>query len=230
MEPLAALAEIARRAVIPVELGRALQDAVELAAGALEAPHATVLELSPDGDDMRLRAGVGWEEDAIGHPVDPMPEGYIAFTLNSAEPVVVDDIVAERRFAASPVLEDLGIRTSAAVRIPGTGDRPFGVVGMHRTEPRPFTAADVALLAGTATILTSVIARHRRAIDINDAVLQSLVVARYGFQQGRPDALAMLDDAIVRTRALVSAMLGENAGAALPGDLRRRDPVVTPEP
>jgi len=229
MEPLAALAEIARRAVMPMELGKALQDAVEIAAETLGVPHATVLELSPAGSDVRLRAGVGWEEGAIGHTVDPMTGGYIAFTLASAEPVIVDDLAAETRFVASPVLADLGVRASAAVRIPGTDDRPFGVVGMHRTEPRPFSDADVALMAGTATILTSVIARHRRAIDINDAVLQSLVVARYGLQQGRPEAMATLDEAIAQTRALVSEMLGEDAGAALPGDLRRRSAAaVTP--
>lgn len=221
MEPLAALAEIGRRSIMPVELGAALQDAVEITAATLDVPHATILELDPGGEDVRLRAGVGWAQGAIGHTVDPMPGGYVAFTLASAEPVVVDDLAAETRFAASPVLDDLGVRSSAAVRIPGTEARPFGVIGLHRTEHRPFTLDEIAFTAGVAAILTSVIARHRRAIEINDDVLQALVVAHYGLQQGRPEALAMLDEAIARTRALISQMLGESAGAALPGDLRR---------
>src|SRR4051794_28122287 len=124
MDALAALAQLARRAVVPAELGHVLQDAVAVLAGVLGLEHATVMELAPEGDDVRLRAGIGWEEGVIGRTVDAMPGGYVAYALAHAEPVVVDDLGTETRFVPSPVLLSAGIRSSVAVRIRGTGQRP----------------------------------------------------------------------------------------------------------
>src|SRR5919112_5220380 len=109
----------------------ALQEAVELIARALAVEHVTVLELAPRGDDVRLRAGVGWGEGAIGHTVAAMPGGYVRFTLDSPAPVIVEDLASETRFTPSPALLDAGIRSSAAVRIPGRDERPYGVIGAH---------------------------------------------------------------------------------------------------
>lgn len=210
----------------------ALQEAVELIARALAVEHVTVLELAPHGDDVRLRAGVGWEEGVIGHTVDAMPGGYVRFTLDADEPVIVEDLGTEQRFAPSPVLLGAGIRSSAAVRIPGRDGRPYGVIGAHATARRRFAEADVAFLASMGRILSSVIARHRQAVEINDEILQALLVAHYAAQQQRPEAAMLLEQAIARTRALVTAMLDEGGGTALPGDLRRGDAtrLSPPEP
>lgn len=206
----------------------ALQEAVLLIARALAVEHVTVLELAPQGEDVRLRAGVGWEEGAIGHTVDAMPGGYVRFTLDAADPVIVEDLESETRFAPSPVLLGAGIRSSAAVRIPGRGGRPYGVIGAHSTTARRFGPDEIAFLGGMGRVLSLVIAHHRQAIEINDEILQSLLVAHYAAQQGRPEASALLEQAIARTRGLVSAILEEAGETALPGDLRRGGPAGPP--
>ena len=206
----------------------ALQAAVELIARVLAVEHVTVLELAPRGEDVRLRAGIGWEQGVIGHTVDAMPGGYVRFTLDAVEPVIVEDLASETRFAPSPVLLDAGIRSSAAVRIPGRGERPYGVIGAHAMRDRRFGPDDVAFLGGMSSILSSVIARHRQAIEINDEILQALLVAHYAAQQGRPEAAELLQRAIDRTRALVSAMLEEGGSRPLPGDVRRDAPAGPP--
>jgi GAF domain-containing protein len=199
----------------------ALQDAVELIARSLRVEHVTVLELAPQSEDVRLRAGVGWEEGVIGHTVDAMPGGYVRFTLDATEPVIVEDLATEERFTPSPVLLGAGIRASAAVRIPGRGERPYGVIGAHSTARRTFGSDEIAFLADMAGILSSVIARHRQAVEINDEILQAMIVAHYAAQQGRPEAAELLERAIARTRSLVSEMLDEGGAVSLPGDLRR---------
>src|SRR3954454_882520 len=178
MDALGALAELARRAVVPAELGRVLQDAVELLGTVLDVEHATVMELAPEGEDVRLRAGIGWEEGVIGRTVDAMPSGYVAYALAQPEPVVVEDLAAETRFAPSPVLLEAGIRSSVAVRINGTAQRPYGVLGAHTARPRRFGEDELAVMDAVATVLTSAIARHRQAVEINDELLQTLVLAR----------------------------------------------------
>lgn len=223
----AALAELGGRIIAPAELGRVLQGAVELVAESMEVEHATVLELSPDGREVRLRAGVGWEERDIGHQVDAMPGGHVRFVLDSADPVIVDDLANEPRFETSPLLLGEGVRASLAVRIPGAGALPFGVIGVHTARERRFTPEDGQFLEGVATMLASAISRHRRAIEMNDEILQTLVLAQYALRHGRDDAGALLDKAIGHTRAMISRLLGETesgVSTTLPGDLRRQAP------
>ena len=228
MDALAALADIARRAVAPTELGDVLQHAVVVLGAELDCEHATVLELAPEGDDVRLRAGIGWEQGFVGRTVDAMPGGYVAFALASDVPVVVPDRAAETRFAPSPVLLDTGVRSSIAVRIPGTGARPYGVVGVHSERPRAFTADEIGLVSAVAVVLTSAIARHRQAIEINDELLQTLVLAHYAEVQRRPDVADLITQAIGQTQALINTLLGAPAAPPLPGDLRRVRPAVSP--
>jgi GAF domain-containing protein len=222
-----ALAELGRRVITPMELGRILQGAIELVAETLGAQHATVLELSPDGHDLRLRAGVGWEEGAIGHRVALAPGAQVSYVLDASEAVIVDDLRSEDRFEASPILLGLGVRASLAVRIPAPGQRPFGVIGAHSTEQGVFSAQDGQFLAGVAGVLSSAIARHRRAIEMNDEILQTLVLAQYALHQGRDDTAALLDKAVAHTRSMITRLLGDSEGGqmgTLPGDLRRQAP------
>src|SRR4051794_17180953 len=221
MDALGALAELARRAVVPAELGRVLQDAVEVLGAVLVVEHATVMELAPEGADVRLRAGVGWEEGIIGRTVDAMPGGYVAYALGRTAPVVVEDLASETRFAPSPVLLSAGIRSSVAVCIRGTGERPYGVLGAHTARQRRFSDEDLAFMDAVATLLTSAIARHRQAVEINDEILQTLVLAGYAQRQGRDDAGRLLEQAIAQTRALINDLLGDPSHPPLPGDLRR---------
>jgi GAF domain-containing protein len=219
-----ALAELGRRVVAPQELGRVLQGAVELIADTLEVEHATVLELSPDGDEVRMRAGVGWQEREIGHRVEATPGGYVAYVLDAGEPVIVEDLAAEGRFLPSPELLDAGVRASVAVCIPGPADQPYGVLGVHTTRERGFTGVDGQFLEGVANVLASAISRHRRAIEMNDEILQTLVLAQYALRNGSGEAAPLLDKAIGQTRAMITRLLGGPQGGTLPGDLRRRSP------
>ncbi len=62
-------------------------------------------------------------------------------------------------------------------------------------------------------------ARHRRAFELNDGVLQGLVVAQYALRSGHLDlALDAVSRALERSRELVSAELAENV---VPGSLAR---------
>jgi GAF domain-containing protein len=219
------LAELARRALERPDVASVMRDAIELVAHALDVGHVTILELSPADERLRLRAGVGWGDGVVGTTVDAMPGGHVAYTLASSEPVVVDDLAQEQRFAISPQLVDAGVRSSLSVRIPSGGPVPFGVIGAHATERRSFSAGEIALVEGIAAIVGAAIANQRRALEVHDGVLQALVVAHYSLGAGDVDAAA----AAVRAahegaRSLVEHLLGDLSTEPLPGDLRRRAP------
>jgi GAF domain-containing protein len=200
-------------------------DAVDLVARALRVEHVTILELSPADGRLRLRAGVGWGGGIVGTTVDAMPEGHVAYTLASAEPVVVTDMAAEQRFAVSPQLLSAGVCSSLSVRIPSGGEVPFGVIGAHATEAREFADREIALVEGVAAIVGAAIANQRRALDVHDGVLQSLVVAHYSLGTGDVEAAAdAIRAAHEEARALVEELLGDITTEPLPGDLRRAKP------
>jgi GAF domain-containing protein len=216
------LAELARRALERPDAVSVMRDAIELVARALEVKHVTILELSPADERLRLRAGVGWGDGVVGTTVNAMPGGHVAYTLASAEPVVVDDLGGEQRFAISPQLIDAGVRSSLSVRIPSGGPVPFGVIGAHATEARSFSAGEVALVERIAAIVGAAIANQRRALDVHDGILQALVVAHYSLGAGDVDAAAgAVRAAHEEARSLVEHLLGDVNTEPLPGDLRR---------
>src|SRR5262249_17511890 len=71
--------------------------------------------------------------------------------------------------------------------------------------------------------------RERRALQINDAIVQGLVVAKYAVQGGHlSDASRALDETLRRARELISDQLDEVArgrgGTLRAGDLVRDEP------
>jgi GAF domain-containing protein len=219
------LADLARRALERPDAVSVMCDAVDLVARALRVEHVTILELSPADGRLRLRAGVGWGGGIVGTTVDAMPGGHVAYTLASAEPVVVTDMAAEQRFAVSPQLLSAGVCSSLSVRIPSGGEVPFGVIGAHATEAREFADREIALVEGVAAIVGAAIANQRRALDVHDGVLQSLVVAHYSLGTGDVEAAAdAIRAAHEEARALVEELLGDITTEPLPGDLRRAKP------
>ena len=221
------LAEFARRALERPDAVSVMDDAVALLAGELGVEHVTVLELGPGDDLLRLRAGVGWGDGVPGTSVDAMPGGHVAFTLASAEPVVVADMASEDRFDVSPQLLDAGVRSSLSVRIPSGGAVPYGVIGAHTTEAREFGAHEVGIAKGVAAVVGAAIANQRRALEVHDGVLQALVVAHYALDTGDADKAARaIRTAHDGARSLVEELLGPSSTEPLPGDLRRRAPAA----
>jgi GAF domain-containing protein len=219
------LAELARRALECPDAVSVMGAAVALVARALDAEHVTILELGPGDECLRLRAGIGWGGGVAGTTVNVMPGGHIAYTLTSAEPVVVAELADETRFSVSPQLLEAGVRSSLSLRIPSRDDVPYGVIGAHTTQARTFAAGDVGLVQGVAAIVGGAIANQRRALEVHDGVLQALVVAHYALGTGdATGAATAIRTAHEGARALVEDLLGPSSTEPLPGDLRRTSP------
>jgi two-component sensor histidine kinase len=138
-----------------------LQRVTETAADVLDVPLTKVLQLSNTADQLLLRAGVGWQEGLVGHAtVGVEQDSQAGYTLLHGKPVVVSDLKTETRFSGPPLLHDHGVRSGMSVVIPGSGARPFGVLGIHTPEHRSFDEADCDFLLSLANIIASS-ARHQ---------------------------------------------------------------------
>jgi PAS domain S-box-containing protein len=156
-----AVVELGQQALAHADLGDLMEDAVGSVAEVLDIEYAKVLELLPGGEELLVRAGVGWNEGVVGRAtVDATRDAQAGYTLLSDEPVVVEDLRSEPRFRGHPLLHEHGVVSGMTVII-RPGGRPFGVLGAHTRERRTFTADDVNFLKAVANVLAAAIDRER---------------------------------------------------------------------
>ncbi len=151
-----ALARIGALALTEGQFGAVLDRATEILSDALSVPLTKVLQFADDADRLLLRAGVGWADGLVGKAqVGIERESQAGYTLLASTPIVVDDLSTETRFDGPALLRDHKVRSGMSVTIPGSGARPFGVLGVHSTEPVQFDAVDVDFLSSVANVIAA---------------------------------------------------------------------------
>jgi PAS domain S-box-containing protein len=165
----AIVAELSQLALSGLDLTTLFSEAVTLVAQCLQVEYCKLLELLPDGNTFLLRAGVGWHEGLVGYAtVGVEMDSQAGYTLNSTEPVVVDDLAKETRFTDLHLLHDHQVVSGASVIIHGR-ERPFGVLGAHTTKQRSFNRDDIYFLRSVANVLATAIERQL----VEDALRES---------------------------------------------------------
>ena len=163
----AAIADLGHRALRGIDLPALFDEAVELVARTLNVEFSKVQELLPDAKALMLRAGMGWKEGLVGHAiVEAGPESQAGYTLASEHPVIVPNLMEEKRFVPSPLLADHDVVSGLSVIISGKG-RPFGVLSAHTVRSRSFTGDDVNFLEAVGNVLAAAIERKRAEEDLH---------------------------------------------------------------
>lgn len=155
-----AVAALALRALKGADLPSLMDEAVVSVARALAAPNCAILELLPGGDAFLLRAGVGWKAGQVGRAtVGTRTESHAGYTLLSAEPVIVEDLVTETRFRGPELLREHEIVSGMSVIIPGR-ERPYGVLAVHTKQRRKFSRDDIHFAQAVANVLAMAVERE----------------------------------------------------------------------
>ncbi|MCP3868615.1 MAG: PAS domain S-box protein [Gammaproteobacteria bacterium] len=164
----AGVANLGQSALAGIDVDELCDQAVILAAEGLQVDFTKVLELVPGGEELFLRAGVGWEEGIVGEAmVGAGKDSQPGYTLFSNEPVVVEDLRQETRFSGPALLDDHGVVSGISIVIPGRG-KPFGVFGIHTIEKRIFSKEDINFLQAVSNILAAEIERKRAETALQD--------------------------------------------------------------
>ncbi|OAB63863.1 hypothetical protein AY599_18650 [Leptolyngbya valderiana BDU 20041] len=151
---------------------------VRIVSRTLDCPMCKVLELTDDQKGLLLLAGVGWHDGLIGKATVPNDRGSQAgYTLEASGPVVVGDLQAETRFQGPALLTDHAVRSGISVIIFGATGKPYGVLGVHSTEPRAFDEHQVAFVQQMANVLGVALQRLAaiREVDESRRTLQSII-------------------------------------------------------
>ena len=164
----AAVAQLGRLALAQTDVQAVMDEAATLVVRTLEVEFCEVLELLPDTQALRLRAGVGWHEGLVGHAtVGAETSSHGGYTLLSRKPVIVEDLRTERRFIA-PLLQDHNVVSGVSVII-HEQHQAFGVLGAHTARQRVFTADDINFLQSIANVIAEAIAAARAEAQLREA-------------------------------------------------------------
>jgi PAS domain S-box-containing protein len=185
----AVVAELGLRALVNDDLQLLMDEAVTLVGHTLDLDHSKIVELLPSGDELLLRAAVGWDQELIGKATEAA--GYdseAGYTLRSDGPVIVEDLSTERRFSSSDLVLDEEMVSCISVIIHGA-EKPFGVLSAHTAVRRSFSEDDINFMQAIANVLAISIERwqaqekleevreterSRIARDLHDDALQDL--------------------------------------------------------
>ncbi|HEX2281517.1 MAG TPA: helix-turn-helix domain-containing protein, partial [Thermomicrobiales bacterium] len=106
---------------------------------------------------LRVCAAIGWPNDAKTRaPLSPSATSHAQYTLQSKDPVIINDVRTDARFSMSETLRDHGIRSGISVTIPGHG-KPWGVLDAHSTQVGAFSVNDLGFLYSVANVLATAI-------------------------------------------------------------------------
>ena len=156
----AVVAELGQRALHSDRYENVLDEAVTLVAQVLDVDYCNVMELLPGGEELLLRAGVGWKEGYLGQAKVKSRDSQSGYTIRSDRPVIVDDAATETRFVPLPLLFGESVVSSMSVVI-STSEGPYGALGVHTRHRRTFTEDEVNFLQAVANVLGSAIERQR---------------------------------------------------------------------
>ena len=154
------VAKLGLRALGTFDVDGVIQEAVAQLAKTLGVNFCQLLELQADCD-WKMRAGVGWNPEWIGDGILRAQPGSLAhYTLNSAEPVLFNDLRRETRFQHSPFLEDHGVISGMNVLLRKAG-QPCAILGVYSSHPRAFKEHDIHCVQAVANILATAMERYQ---------------------------------------------------------------------
>jgi two-component sensor histidine kinase len=142
-------------------LGQFLRHAVSQVALALEVSHTKIMRYRPDEADLLLVEGINWHEGVVGQTTFPIDlRSAPGRALQTANPVIVDDIRDDPEFTPSRSLLEHGI--VSVVNVPIVLDKAaWGVLEVDHVERRDFRADTVDFLLAVSRLAAIVIQRHK---------------------------------------------------------------------
>lgn len=178
---------------------------------------AALVEPAPDGEGLRVVVREGGEGLA---QLQAGLRGGIELSLRGAAPIVLQAGAGGRHRVAGlaqPVLRD-GRAVAVLVL---AWRRPRRGLSDRAREAAAVFAGQAGVAMERLERLTR--ERERRALEINDRIVQGLVVAKYALESGETvEARRSVDDTLARARDLVTEQLDElveTGGEIGPGDL-----------
>ncbi len=155
----AVIAEIGQFALEGREIRDLMKKSAELIVKTLEVEFCGIWELQEKNENLYLLSGIGWNPGIVGKIfIELGVITYAGFTLQTNQPVIVNNFKTEKRFKQSKILLEHKISSGATVIIQGRS-KPYGVLGAYSKKLRSFSQNDVHFLQAISNIIGTAIER-----------------------------------------------------------------------
>ena len=223
LELQGAVADLGRRTFTLSEPQAFVDLSVATAVEMLGVDAAAMLEILPDGS-LRYRGAVGFPGHALTVERIDRDGSLAGATLAAGAPVVVDDLLADRRFPASTGLRTAGFVSGVALPVEGR-ESSHGVLGVFSRSRRRFSEDEIGFLEVAGNILSGTLDRAEVESRLRQQALRDSLTQL----PNRRLLLERLDTACRRARGagptviaieidgvgVVNDTLGHDAGEAL---------------
>lgn len=222
------LAAVHRYDVLDTPPDGAFDRITALAARLFRVPISIVSIVDADRIWFKSHHGIETEE------IERAP-GLCASAVCQYEPWLVTDARIDPRTLDNPLVAgELGLRFYLGVALTTGDGYNLGTLNVIDCEPRDVSADEIATLQDLAAVVMDELElrlstrrtfedRRRRALELNDDIVQGLAVAQLALQIGDDErARESVDRTLQAAKAIVSELLTGSVRAALePGDLVR---------
>jgi serine phosphatase RsbU (regulator of sigma subunit)/PAS domain-containing protein len=153
-----AVAELGERALRTHDLEQLLTDSVSITADTLSVDRASILELDPSGQVLRVRSAHGWPASAVSleFPTDETTLPGVA--LRADRSVTVTEVATEDRFTIPAAWTEHGVVSLITVAIRGE-ESAVGVLSASIRTSREWSAYDLDFLEAVANVVGEAWAR-----------------------------------------------------------------------
>jgi GAF domain-containing protein len=228
------LAAVRRYDILDTPPDGAFDRITALAARLFDVPISIISIVDHDRIWFKSRYGIAAEETGR----DP---GLCASAVCQLEPWVVKDAAVDVRTVDNPLVAgELGLRFYLGVPLVTADGFNLGTLNVIDVEPREVTEDEIRTLQDLAAIVMDELElrldarakledRRRRALELNDEVVQGLALAQLALHAGKTEeAATAVQHALSSAQAIVGELL-ESAGSEgrlHPGDLVRASPAA----
>lgn len=178
----AVVAQLSQQLLKSTDAWQLINAGMTLVSQALAIEYCQVLECQRASNQLRFRAGVGWQDGVVGQAViDASPKTHAGYTLHCRQPVIVENLCQERRFQGSPLLHEHHVVSGLSVIIDTTPDlktqsqlfaEPFGILGVYTSQPRIFSQSDVDFVQSVAHVFATAMEYQRVDAALQEAKTQ----------------------------------------------------------
>ncbi len=156
------LGKIAHLAVTGTRFVEIADFAARETARALNVEFCKILTPGDSDPMLHLLAGVGWRPGLVGTYVQ---EGGVhsqaGFAIHQKKPVVVEDLLTERRFSPSELLSEHRVRSGVSVPMM-FHDQVLGAMSAHTRTVRHFTRSEIGFLETVANTVATLLERWKK--------------------------------------------------------------------
>jgi two-component sensor histidine kinase/DNA-binding response OmpR family regulator len=170
------LAQFGKFALGERNLQLILVEATHICVACFGVGYAGIYRYRPEGNDLIVEAGVGWDQGVIGHAIlradGSSPHGR-AFV--SRTPVICDDLTMDPSFVLPRIYTRHGIVTTLDVVIGNNYQPigvPYGVLEVASTAQHNYDHYDIEFLTGIANIVATAVDTENRSAALRFAAVR----------------------------------------------------------